>query len=345
MIYCHDAANDTRIQSKKLEIVEQAPHTHCLSYVKKKVNTTKVASMIHDSYGGSAEQLMIVMCDSDQVVREKALEDMRIMNHARSSISDWLSFLEEGVASGDKSLALMVLEAGYDFESQINGAVVVALANSKAFNGTLQTARTIVSKKMKALKVRRKGEARNPYNQNIHSSNHALDAGLSSSPWVKQMQVHQAKGISDEAACYLASTFYREDYSKWLDLIDDKNARGNTNGTIGATTFLGELGFHGPAEGVCKEALVAICMRLSKRDCSDPKRFRTRDVGYHGRMKSTKDLYSKYKITQEKSEVSPSLVVDGFEHSSLLSFLCWMALGVLLWAKFGKYHTKKVRRI
>jgi hypothetical protein len=228
----------------------------------------------------------MALCDSNESVREQASDDLRKLTHAKHSLSDWLA--TAGVV-GNSTAAIpvgMVLEASFDFNAQIDGALAIAWIRSEGFGDTAEGAFRRVEKKAREWDAKQAqtqqqnekvavGGEEAPNNASsgspntttattskLHSSRPPDEVALPS--WVESMQEHRKRGIADEAACCLASTFYKEDYSKWLVLSEESGG----NGTYAATTPLGELVCRGPAEGTCKEALVAIARRQSGRNCN-----------------------------------------------------------------------------
>jgi hypothetical protein len=357
LILCHNPkenANEHETRSPlkhALHLVEREPHVYCRNTG---ASTEAEAALIHNSYGGDAEQLANALCDNNnEGVRERALEDMRKMAHAKHSISDWLSSLandgndndndnNNNNGASDATMVGMVLEAGHDFQTQIESALAFALAKKYGYAETeetvqtqqIQTALTIVGENAIAWEIKQKENKKNKdQKKNINATKEEEDEASSPKlhssrppdevllpPWVERMQAHRTKGISDRAACCLASTFYKEDYSKWLVLLDDNT---NANGTVATmTTPLGELVCNGPAEGMCKAALVSIAKRHSGRNCGTTTTTIEPEIIQGGAFESESPFFG--------VEHAPVLA---FDRTVLLTFqhtmLCLVALGVM----------------
>ena len=246
---------------------------------------------MHDLYEGDAEKMMNAMCNfNDKEAREKALEGIQILPHAKHSISDWLTSLGDGITndhihssstntsdnssngtSTTTTLVGIVLEAGFNFKKQIEDALTFALDQKEgavtieaSASQLERNASAIIKEAAIALEMKEKGQKKKNNGPSLHKHSSYTSEQVSFPPFVKRMQAHQKKNISDSAACCMASTVYREDYTKWLMLLNVED--GNT-GTTTWTTSLGELVCNGPSEGTCKEALVAIAKRHSLRRC------------------------------------------------------------------------------
>ena len=291
LILCYKEGNDTRIPMKKgLHQVESDPGKNCRS------NVEQEAAMIHGTYQGNAEQLALGLCNSDLFVRKRAEADMRLLAHAQYSITDWIDSLGEPEGT---TMVGIVLEEGYDYNAQIDNALVYALEHSQSYSGAAeeQSVRELMAKKAMELeareaqksetKKRQQEQEQEDKEQSLSSNNTNATATIgntsesmtapqtvsshgrhSSRPpddlvlpkWVQTMQAHRTKGLSDEAFCCLASTFYRRDYAL---LVEKSGSNSNP------TTPLGEKVCHGPSQDTCREALLAIARRHSSRNCQN----------------------------------------------------------------------------
>ena len=299
LISCYPLSNnETRIFETELRKPMLEPHLYCRnSKQDRHANNTMV--MVHDLYKGDAEKLMNDMCNfDDKGAREQALESIRLLLHSKYSISYWLTSLGDGITkdpmqrnsnsntSADDSsrngtskaatLVGIILEAGFNFKKQIEDALVFALdqnqkegsvaIESAAVSHTERNASAII--RGAAIALERKEQRQTEKKRSVlHTHSSHVSKRVAFPPFLERMQAHQKQNISDEAACCLASTIYREDYTKWLVLVTVEE--GNNTGPTTWTTPLGELVCHGPSAGTCKEALVAISQRHSRRRCDN----------------------------------------------------------------------------
>ena len=172
----------------------------------------------------------------------------------------------------------IVLEAGFNFKKQIEDALVFALdqnqkegsvaIESAAVSHIERNASAIIREAVIALERNEQRQTKKQNRSVLHTNSAHVSKRVAFPPFLERMQAHQQQNISDEAACCLASTIYREDYTKWLVLVTVEEGNNNTGPTTW-TTPLGELVCHGPSEGTCKEALVAIAQRHSRRRCDN----------------------------------------------------------------------------
>jgi len=299
LISCYPLGNnETRIFETDVRKSMLEPHIYCRNS-KQHRHWNQTMVMVHDLYEGDAEKLMNGMCNfDDKGAREQALEGIRLLLHSKHSISDWLTSLGDGITkdpmqrnsnsntSADDSsrngtskaatLVGIILEAGFNFKKQIEDALVFALdqnqkegsvaIESAAVSHTERNASAII--RGAAIALKRKEQKQTKTKRSVlHTHSSHVSKRVAFPPFLERMQAHQKQNISDEAACCLASTIYREDYTKWLVLVTVEE--GNNTGPTTWTTPLGELVCHGPSEGTCKEALVAIAQRHSRRRCDN----------------------------------------------------------------------------
>ena len=184
----------------------------------------------------------------------------------------------------------MVLEKGYDFMPQIDGAIEFALQYSLLLNGgngtrakaqTQTQAHTLIQERISKIKVDDYHKA--IYDHSLHHEDDEKEKGVTLPSWVQHMneQMKMKMGgssLSAKGACCLAKTI-REDYDLLMPtpIITKTNSENANNATANnatannatatttpttTTTPLAEIVCNGPAAHLCREALNSIANRL-----------------------------------------------------------------------------------